>query len=177
MIVGGTSSTGRRLGQYLTEAKNERAAVWSVRGSEFPDLREVIRDWKTDGFGTKAEKPLYHAWLRPSDTDRDLSREEWDKAIFIFEKAMGFENQPRAVVYHHGDGQGEQGHIHLVYSRIKDGKAISDSWNYVHHEKARAEIERELNLEHVYSPHLDRSEPRHAQSFGHSAKEQGKRLV
>jgi len=176
VIVGGTSSTGRKLGQYLTEAKNERAEVLEVRGSAFSDLKDAVKDWRTDAQGTNAEKPLYHAWLRPSDTDRELSREDWNKAIELFEKQMGFEGQPRAVIFHHGEGQGEQGHIHLVYSRIKDGKAISDSWNYVHHEKARAEMEKELNLEHVYSPHLDREGPRLAQGFSRDEIEQGKRL-
>jgi len=175
MIVGGTSSTGRGLGDYLTEAKNERAEVWELQSGR-RDLSKAVDDWKAHAHGTNTEKPLYHAWIRPSDTDRELSREEWRKAVELFERELGLEGQPRAVVYHHGEGQGEQGHIHLVYSRIKDGKALSDSWNYIRHEKARAEIERALNLEHVYSPHLDRNEPRRAQSFGHSEKEQGKRL-
>ena len=121
MIAGGTSSTGKGLGGYLTEEKNERAEVWEIRGSNFTDLSEAVREMQIYGLGTQAEKPIYHAWLRPSDTDRALSREDWDKAINLFEKEMGFEGQPRAVVYHHGEGQGEQGHIHLVYSRIKDG--------------------------------------------------------
>jgi hypothetical protein len=39
-------------------------------------------------------------------------------------------------------------HLHLVHSRIdENGKAISDSWNYLHHEKAAREIEAELGLE------------------------------
>jgi hypothetical protein len=174
LIVGGHSSTGYGLAQYLTEEKNERAEVWSIRGCAFPDLAEAVQDWRIDGLGTKAEKPVYHAWLRPSDTDRALSREEWETAISHFEKEMGFEGQPCAVIYHHGEGQGEQGHIHLVYSRIKDGHAIPDSWNYVHHQKAKAEIEKTLGLEHVYSPHLD-DEPRRAQGFDRDEKEQGKR--
>jgi hypothetical protein len=174
VIVGGHSSTGHGLARYLTAEKNERAEVWNIRGCELPDLSEAVQDWRIDGLGTKAEKPVYHAWLRPSDTDRPLSREEWETAISHFEKEMGFENQPRAVIYHHGHGQGEQGHVHLVYSRIEDGRAIPDSWNYVHHQKARAEIEKSLGLEHVYSPHLD-NEPRRAQSFDRDQIEQGKR--
>lgn len=174
MIVGGTSNSGKGLGKYLTTAENAQAEVWELNSAR-RDLGKAIDDWKAYAHGTKAEKPLYHAWLRPSDTDRPLSREDWDKAIAIFEKEMGFEGQPRAVIYHHGEGQGEQGHIHLVYSRIKDGKAITDKWNYIRHEKARVKIEQELNLEHVYSPHLDRDEPRRAQGFNRDEIEQGKR--
>jgi hypothetical protein len=176
MIVGGTSHSGRGLGAYLTQDKNEKVEVWELQSGR-QDLSKALEDWRAYAHGTKAELPLYHAWLRPSDTDRALNREDWDKSIKLFEQEMGFEGQPRAVVYHHGEGKGEQGHIHLVYSRIQEnGKAVSDSWNYVHHEKARVQIETDLNLEHVYSPHLDRNEPRRAQGLNHDQMQQGERL-
>jgi hypothetical protein len=175
MIVGGKSHSGRGLGAYLMNGKNEKAEVWELQSGR-QDLTKAIGDWKAYAHGTNTEKPLYHAWLRPSDNDRELSREDWNKSIEIFEKEMGLEGQPRAVVFHQGEGKGEQGHIHLVYSRIQDGKAISDSWNYIHHEKVKEGIEKELNLDHVYSPHLDRNEPRRAQGFTHAEMQQGERL-
>jgi hypothetical protein len=92
--------------------------------------------------GIHCKKPLYHAQLNP---DRALTREEWEQAIALFEKELGYENQPRAIVLHEYKGRE---HLHLVYSRIgEDGKAISDSWNYLHHEKAARAIESDLGLE------------------------------
>ena len=175
MIVGGTSSTGEDLADYLTRGKNEKAEVWELQSGR-DDLGKAIGDWAALANGTNVENPVYHAWLRPSDTDPVLSREDWDKIVIIFEKVMGLEGQPRAVIFHHGEEQGEQGHVHLVYLRIKGGKAISDSRNYVNHQNARVEIEKTLKLEHVYSPHLDRDEPRRAQSLNKNAIVQGKQL-
>jgi len=60
--------------------------------------------------------------------------------IKLFEKEMGFEHQPRVIVFH--EYKGRQ-HIHAVYSRMdENGHAITDSWNYAHHEKAAREIEK-----------------------------------
>lgn len=174
MIVGGKSSTGRGLGAYLTEGKNEKAEIWELQSGR-RDLTKAIDDWRSYAHGTNAEKPIYHAWLAPSDGDRALTREEWDKAIALFEKEMGLEGQPRAIIHHQPQDEREAGHIHLVYSRIQDGKAISNSWDYLHHQKARAEMEKAFDLAHVYAPLLD-DEPRRAQSFDQDAKEQGKRL-
>ena len=66
------------------------------------DLLQTLEDWRSDSLGTNCTKPLYHAQLNP---DRVLSGEEWDKAVDIFEKEMGFENQPRAVVLHEYKGR------------------------------------------------------------------------
>ena len=175
MIIGGTSSTGDTLASYLMMGKNDNAELWELQSGR-DDLAKAIGDWAALVNGTNAEKPIYHAWLRPSDTDPVISREEWDKIFIIFEKAMGLEGQPRAVIFHSGKGKGEQGHIHLAYLRIKNGKLISDSNNYVNHQNARIAIEKMLKLEHVYSPHLDRDELRRAQSLNKNAIEQGKRL-
>jgi hypothetical protein len=175
MIVGGTSSTGKDLAAYLTRGKNEKAEIWELQSGR-DDLAKAIDDWAALANGTNVEKPVYHTWLRPSDTDPLLSREDWNKAFTLVEKELGLEGQPRAVIFHHGEGQGEQGHVHLAHLRIKGGKAISDSWDYVRQENARVKIEKILNLEHVYSPHLDRDEPRRAQSLNKNAIEQGKQL-
>ena len=150
MIVGGTSSTGEDLANYLTRGKNEKAEVWELQSGR-DDLGKAIGDWAALANGTNAENPVYHAWLRPSDTDPVFSSEDWYKAFTIVEKELGLEGQPRAVIFHPGEGLGDQGHLHLAHLRIKGGKAINDSRNYVHHEKARVEIEKILNLEHVYS--------------------------
>lgn len=172
MIVKGHASTGRGLAAYLMQDKNERAEVWDIRGDIPRDLRDVLNDWRMDAIGTRCEKPLYHAQLNPN---RPLSREEWDKAIRLFEKAMGFETQPRAVVFHEHKGRG---HVHLVYSRLDaDGRAISDSWNYLHHEKAARAIEQALGLEHTPGAlYARKAAPRPERTPSRDAIQQGERL-
>ena len=171
MIIKGHSSTGRGLGAYLMQDKNDRAEVLGIRGDMPRDLMETLEDWCSDSLGTNCTKPLYHAQINP---DRVLSSEEWEKAVEIFEKEMGFENQPRAVVLHEYKGRE---HYHLVYSRIdEEGKAISDSWNYLHHEKAAREIERELGLEITQGVFIDREGPRPERTPSHAEIQQAERL-
>jgi hypothetical protein len=146
VIIKGGSHSGRGLGAYLFQAKNERAELWGIRGViPGQTLTEAIGTWQGLAYTTsqQCEKPLYHAQLNP---DRPLSREEWDKTFATFEQEMGLENQPRAVIFHCYKGRE---HVHLVYSRIENGRAISDSWNYLHHEKASRDIEKTLGLEHT----------------------------
>jgi hypothetical protein len=170
MIVKGHSSTGRGLGAYLLGSKNDRAEVWGIRGDIPRDLKETLEDWRSDALGTQCQKPLYHAQLNP---DRALSRDEWDTAIALFEKAMGFEDQPRAIVLH--DYKGRE-HLHLVYSRLdEEGRAISDSWNYVHHEKAARDIEKALGLEKTPGVFIDRDGARAARTPDRDALQQGER--
>ena len=171
MIIKGSSHTGRGLGAYLLQDKNDRAEVLGIRGDIPRDLKETIDDWRSASLGTNCSKPLYHAQLNP---DRTLNKEEWGKAIEIFEKEMGFENQPRLIVLHEHKGRE---HIHLVYSRMDaNGKALSDSWNYLHHEKAAREIEHELGLEHTQGALYKREGDRPERTPDQNAIQQGERL-
>jgi hypothetical protein len=171
LIIKGGSHTGKGLGVYLLQDKNERAEVWGIRGDLPRDLSETLDDWRSTAHGTNCKKPLYHAQLNP---DRALSREEWEQAISLFEKELGYENQPRAIVMHEYKGRE---HLHLVYSRIdENGKAISDSWNYLHHEKAAREIEAELGLEKTQGTlYQAKDQPRTERTPSHGAIQQGER--
>ena len=171
MIIKGSTHTGKGLGAYLMQDKNDRAELLDIRGDLKRDLKETLDDWRSDSQGENCTKPLYHAQINP---DRALSREEWDKAVSLFEKEMGFENQPRVMVLHEYKGRE---HLHLVYSRIdENGKAISDSWNYLHHEKAAREIERELGLEITQGALYQREGARPERTPDRDAIQQGERL-
>jgi hypothetical protein len=171
VIIKGQSSTGKGLGAYLLQPKNDRVEFWGIRGDIARDLRETLDDWSSDALGTQCQKPLYHAQLNP---DRVLSRAEWDTAIALFEQEMGFENQPRAIVLHEYKGRE---HVHLVYSRLnEDGKAISDSWNYLHHEKAARAIENGLGLaETKGAVYKKQGEPRPDRTPNEKSIQQGER--
>ncbi len=171
MIIKGTSHTGRGLGTYLQNKKNEHVDIWRIRGDIERDLSKTLNDWRSDSLGTKCSKPLYHAQINPN---RVLSLKEWETAIEIFEKEMSFEKQPRAVILHKYKGRE---HIHLVYSRIdENGKAISDSWNYLCHEKASREIEQALGLEYTKGALYKREGKRPERIPTQNAIQQGERL-
>jgi hypothetical protein len=171
MIIKGKSHSGRGLGAYLLKDKNERVEVVGIRGDIPRDLIETLEDWRSASLGTNCTKPLYHAQINP---DRELSPEEWNKAVAIFDKKMGFENQPRVEVEHEYKGRI---HRHVIYLRIdENGKAISDSWNYVHHEQASREIERELGLEKTQGVFIDRDGERPERTPDFAALQQGERL-
>ena len=173
MITKGNCSTGRGLAAYLNKDANDRVEVWEIKGAAINDLAEAIDDWREFSKGTNCEKPLYPAQLNP---DRALSREEWGKAIEIFEKEMGLEGYPRAVVLHEKKGRE---HVHLVYSRIdlETMRAWSDSWNYLKHERASREIEREFGLEKTQGVHVEREDgtPRPNRTPSHKDMQQGER--
>jgi hypothetical protein len=171
VIIKGGSHSGRGLGSYLLGQKNERVEVWEVRGDLPRALPELLNDWRSDASASKCTKPLYHAQLNP---DRKLSREEWGKAIAHFEREMGFQQQPRVAVLHQYKGRE---HLHLVYSRLNgDGKALSDSWNYLHHEKAARAIEKDLGLEKTQGALYQRKgSPRPERTAERGAIQQGER--
>ncbi|WP_130471934.1 relaxase/mobilization nuclease domain-containing protein [Candidatus Magnetaquicoccus inordinatus] len=172
MITKGNTSTGCGLAAYLNKDANDRVEVWDIRGAAINDLAEAIDDWREFSKGTNCEKPLYHAQLNP---DRALRREEWGKAIEIFEKEMGLEGYPRAVVLHEKKGRE---HVHLVYSRIdlETMRAWSDSWNYLKHERASREIEREFGLDKTQGVHVEREDsPRPGRTPSHKDMQQGDR--
>jgi hypothetical protein len=171
MIITGDTHTGRGLGGYLLKDKNDRVEVWGIRGDIERDLPETLDDWRSDALGTRCGKPLYHAQFSP---DRTLSREEFYKAIELFEKVMGFENQPRVIVLH--ENKGRQ-HFHIVYSRMdENGHAIPDSWNYPDHEKAAREIEKILGLEKTQGVFIDLNGERPERTPSQAAIQQADRL-
>lgn len=173
MIITGCSNTGKGLGAYLLEDKNDRVEVWGIRGDIERNLPETLDDWRSDALGTRCGKPLYHAQFSP-DPDRILSRQEWDKVFEQFEKALGFDKQPRVIVFHENE---DRQHIHAVYSRMdENGRAIRDSWNYVCHEKAAREIEKILNLDKTQGVFINRNGERPERTPSQAAIQQASRL-
>ncbi|MDD5411124.1 MAG: relaxase/mobilization nuclease domain-containing protein [Methylobacter sp.] len=172
MIIKGHSTSGFGLGNYLQKTvQNERVEIWPTRGDMQRDLSETLNDWRSDSLTTSCSKPLYHAQLSP---DRTLSSEEWNVALDIFEKEMGLENQLRVLVKHVKKGRE---HVHAVYSRINEnGYAISDSWNFWHHEKTAREIEITLGLEKNQGVFISRKANRPERTPSQAAIQQAERL-
>jgi hypothetical protein len=174
MIIKGEAIKGRGLAAHLLKPENDRAEVLEMTGVFAANLHEAVSIFDTLAAGTKCEKPIYHAKLNPSPNDRSLTPEELEKALAIFEENMGLQGQPRIIVLHEKEGRE---HYHAVYSRInlETLQAVSDSWNYMNHEKAAREIEQALGLEQTEPCLYQREGERPERTPSLAEEQQGKR--
>lgn len=126
MILKGSSrSNTADLATHLMNGyDNERAELAEVRGTVSGDLHGAFAEIELIASGTRAQKPLFSLSINPHEA---LTREQYFEAIDAIEKRLGFEGQPRFVVFHEKDGRE---HAHVVWSRIDTAemKAIRDSF-------------------------------------------------
>src|SRR5690348_3328722 len=104
MIIKGKSrGAAAKLGAHLLRADtNERIQILELQ-SPTGDLTEAFRDWQTISEGTNGKLGLYHANISPG-TDYTMTPEQWQRAVEVLEKELGFTGQPRAVILHEKDG-------------------------------------------------------------------------
>src|SRR5579864_43299 len=119
---------------------------------------QAFRDWQVLTEGTKQGRDgLYHAEISPApEYAATMTDEEWIKSADILGEKLGLQDQPRAIVLHGGtDGRK---HMHIVWARtdIEEMKLISDSYNYVAHERASMRMEEEFGHEFVPGKHAKR---------------------
>lgn len=151
MIVKGRSrSNGAQLADYLENSKgNDLVTVLEVRGTTKPEnLRLSLVEMSMSSELTKRGKlGLYHSQVNPAiGEDRPMTPADWLRAADILEEHLGFTGQKRAIVLHEKEGRI---HGHIVWEKYDHdtGKLRTDSKNYEKHDKARAQIERELGHE------------------------------
>lgn len=155
VIKGKSRSNGGQLAAYLQRlGKNERIAILE-HTSPRATLDESFRDWDVLAAVTQGQKSVYHAQINP-DARYAMTEEQWLRAADVLEKELGLTGQPRAIVLHEKE-DGRQ-HIHVAWQRcdIETMTFISDSWNYLAHEKASLALEREFGHELVPGKHAKR---------------------
>ncbi len=123
---------------------------------------EAFRDWQLLTEGTRQGRDgLYHAEISPeAHYAATMTPEQWKRAADILGEELGLQGQPRAVVLHGGtDGRK---HLHVVWARtdIEAMKLVSDSYNFVAHEKASMRMEEEFGHEFVPGKHAKRDRER-----------------
>jgi hypothetical protein len=154
IIKGGSRAGPEQLAKHLQRRdKNEMVDILEVQ-SAAPNLDEAFRDWQTLSEGTRGIKGLYHVNIDPAE-DYVMSLEQWQRAVEVLEKELGFEGQPRAVVMHQKHGRQ---HLHVVWARtdIDTMTLRSDSMNYQAHERASKAMELEFGHEPVPGKHAKR---------------------
>ena len=100
VIKGNARGSAGFLAAHLTRLDtNDRAEVLELRGMASPELRDGLREMEAIGLNlTGTKRPLYHASISP-DPGEVMTAEQRDIAIKRLETALGFTDQPRAVVF------------------------------------------------------------------------------
>lgn len=113
---GNPHNDGPYLARYLAaDSKgNERAELAELRGFASDNIFDAFALGQLMASGTRCEKPFFHVGVRLPEGEA-LSREQWQQAADLIEMQLGFDDQPRAIVFHQKEGQD---HMHLVWSRI-----------------------------------------------------------
>jgi Relaxase/Mobilisation nuclease domain len=108
---------GQDLATHLLNAyDNEIVEVAQVRGAIASDLHGAFKEWEVQADTlTRCEKYLYSLSINPDQRQGRLTRDQYMDYIDRAEKALGLNDQPRAVVFHVKDGRE---HCHVAWSRI-----------------------------------------------------------
>lgn len=113
---GNPHNSGPYLARYLAASSkgNERAELAELRGFASDNIFDAFALAQLQAEGTHCQKPLFHVQVRMPQGE-ELNRDQWAHVADRIERALDFDGQPRAVVFHQKDGQD---HMHLVWSRI-----------------------------------------------------------
>ena len=175
MIAKGASRSGaRQLAVYLMRVERwdtgepaellELRSPWATgvdaddRHRTAEQLIEAFRDWQTLVEGTKQGRDgLYHAEISPeAHYAKVMTPEQWKRAADILGEELGLQDQPCAMVLH--AGKDDRPHLHVVWQRtdVDTMKVISDSYNYIAHERASHRMELEFGQEIIPGKHAKR---------------------
>ncbi len=170
---GNPHNDGPYLARYLAaDSKgNERAELAELRGFATDNVFDAFALGQLMAEGTRCEKPFFHVQVR-LPKDEELTREQWQKIADRIERQLGFQEQPRAIVFHQ---KGGQEHMHLVFSRIDaDTMHAIDPGLYKRKLKEVCrKLEKEMGLQQVKN---DRDPDEKTQPAARPEYEQSRRL-
>ena len=126
----------------LNDRDNDHVTLYEVRGFVSRDLHGALAEIHAISKGTKCDQFMFSLSFNPPK-DKDASEQDFVDAIERAEKAVGLDNQPRAIIFHEKEGRR---HAHTVWSRIDAStmKAI----NLPHFKNRLKNLSRELYLDH-----------------------------
>lgn len=146
---GNPHNDGPYLARYLAASSkgNETAELAELRGFAADNLFDAFALGQLLAEGTRCEKPFFHVQVRTPHGE-ELTREQWARAAAKIEHQLGFDGQPRAVVFHQKDGHR---HMHLVWSRIdaETMHAIDPGLYKLKLKEACRKLEKEFGLRQV----------------------------
>ncbi len=115
MIIKASRRSGAtQLGLHLLKSENEHVEIHEIRGFVADDVMGAFKEAQALALGTQCNKYLFSVSLNPPETE-SVRPEVFESAIDQIEKRLGFEGQPRVIVFHEKEGRR---HAHVVWSRI-----------------------------------------------------------
>ena len=159
VIRGKIRGNGGQLAGYLMkQADNDNVRVFDVRGTSQPnDLKASLLEMSLTAELTMSSRGLYHAQLNPAyGEDKEMQAADWFKAADMLEKELKYEGRKRVIVLHEKKGRT---HAHVVWERYNHDKGvmISDSFSRLAQDRARKDMEKELN--HKKTPYRNAKRP------------------
>lgn len=147
MILKGSQRAGARqlAAHLLNERDNEHVRVHELRGFTADNLTGALTEAHAISKGTKCRQFMFSLSLNPPK-GAEVSEALFEKAADQAERALGLNDQPRAIVFHEKEGRL---HAHVVWSRI-DASTMR-AINLPHFKRKLNEVSRELYLEHGWS--------------------------
>jgi hypothetical protein len=147
MILKGSQRAGAKQlsAHLLNERDNEHVRVHELRGFAADDLQGALAEAQAISKGTKCRQFLFSLSLNPPK-GAEVGEETFEKAADQAERALGLDDQPRAIVFHEKEGRL---HAHVVWSRID--AATMRAINLPHFKRRLNEVSRELFLENGWT--------------------------
>lgn len=146
MILHGNQRGGARdLAIHLMKPENDHIEVHSLRGFACDDLMGAFLESEALAGGTRCRQHLFSMSFNPPP-GRDVSTEDFERAVAQAEEALGLSGQPRAMVFHEKEARR---HLHAVWSRI-DGETMK-AIQLSHSKMKMREVSRELFIEHGWT--------------------------
>lgn len=146
MILHGNQRGGARdLAIHLMKPENEHIQLHSLRGFACEDLTGAFAESEALAAGTRCRQHLFSMSFNPPP-GRDVSTEDFERAVAQAEEKLGLIDQPRAMVFHEKEGRR---HLHAVWSRI-DGENMK-AIPLPHSKIKMRDLSRDLFLEHGWT--------------------------
>jgi len=146
MILHGNQRGGARdLAIHLMKPENEHIQLHSLRGFACEDLMGAFQESEALAAGTRCRQHLFSMSFNPPP-GREVSTEDFERAVAQAEEKLGLIDQPRAMVFHEKEGRR---HLHAVWSRI-DGETMK-AVPLPHSKLKMRDLSRDLFLEHGWT--------------------------
>jgi len=147
---GNLHGDGAKLATYLVTGKDgERAELIELRGFPTDNIRDAFLLAQLGAEAkTQSTRPFFHTYVRLVDGET-LTRDQWQHVADRIEKQLGFDNQPRALAFHHlPDGAT---HLHIAWSRVdlEHECAIDPGLYKLKLKEISRQLEKELGLTQV----------------------------
>jgi hypothetical protein len=146
---GGSRGDAKAMARYaLDKGKNELSEIIDIRGTLAQDVPGAFAEMEAIAKGSRCTKFLYHYQINPAK-GVELTREQWERAIEVSEKALGLDECQHVVFRHVKKGRE---HYHVVCNRVRENekgqlRAVNMGNDARIRQAAAVQLEKEFGLD------------------------------